>query len=109
MAMLTSSNKKKKQEKEEEEMDKQLVDFKHDCSPRFLDTSIVGETMTTDVDDDDDDDPSLTVERLLNTPEGRREARKYFQSQYEPNSLAYKYMSMIVSADRGQRCIIRTV
>ena len=53
-------------------MDIQLVDTKHDGTPRFLDTSVVGETTTTtDVDDDDDDDdPILSVERLLNTPEG---------------------------------------
>lgn len=55
--------------------------------PKFLDTSVVADT-------------SEQVEELLNTPEGRREARRYFDSQFKSNSLANKYMRKIVSAER---------
>ena len=60
-------------------------------TPRFLKTSVIGETS----DEDDEDDPSLNIEKMLDTPEGRREARRYFQEKYDSESLANKYMRMI--------------
>lgn len=61
--------------------------------PRFLDTPVIAETIS-------DDDESEKIETMLNTPEGRREARKYFDSNFESDSLANKYMRKIVSAER---------
>ena len=39
---------------------------------------------------------------MLATPEGRREARRYFLTKYDSESLANKYMRMIVSAKRDR-------
>ena len=39
---------------------------------------------------------------MLDTPEGRREARRYFQDKYDSESLANKYMRMIVSSERDR-------
>ena len=40
---------------------------------------MIGETSD---DDDDEGDPSLNIEKMLDTPEGRREARRYFPVSY---------------------------
>ena len=68
--------------------------------PRFLKTPVIAETL--DDDDDDEGDPSLNIEKMLDTPEGRREARRYFRDKYDSESLANKYMRMIVSSKRDR-------
>lgn len=76
---------------EEERKEEPEVDL-----PHFLDAPVVAETIN------DDDDDGEKIENMLNTPEGRREARRYFDSKFRSNSLANKYMRKIVSAERNR-------
>ena len=87
------------EEEEEEEDSSSKIDVGTPMrTPRFLKTTTLAETS----DDDDETDPSLNIEKMLATPEGRREARKYLLTQYDSESLANKYMRMIVSSERDR-------